>query len=318
MPRLNGRLTTRAPAASASSRVPSVEPSSTTRMSKRGSRSRSSAITDATEPSSLRAGRIARNRSGGLALTASVSAWSPLSLRHRRVSRVASSERADHTSTLAQHTLAYGLSGFIVPLVGVVTLPIYARAFSPSEYGVLELGLVLTSIALVVADAGLSAAAQREFYEYRPEQASDRRNVVFTALCSTLALALVVGAVLALFRDPIAGRVLEQADEETLVLVVAATIPALTLATYLREIMRLGFHTGHYLVSATVTAVLTGALGVVAVVVFDLDVEGVFLGTLIANVAAAVYGAAAIRPDLAGHFSRQELRALLAFGLPLV
>lgn len=231
---------------------------------------------------------------------------------------MASSERADHTSTLAQHTLAYGLSGFVVPLVGIVTLPIYARAFSPAEYGVLELGLVLTSIALVVADAGLSSAAQREFYEYRPEQAADRRNVVFTALCATLALAVAVGTVLALFRGPIAARVLEQADEDTLVVIVAATIPALTLATYLREIMRLGFRTGNYLVSATLTAVLTGVLGVVAVLVFDLDVEGVFLGTLIANVVASVYGVAAIHSDLAGRFSRRELRALLAFGLPLV
>lgn len=231
---------------------------------------------------------------------------------------MASSERADHTSTLAQHTLAYGLSGFVVPLVGVLTLPIYARAFSPAEYGVLELGLVLTSIALVVADAGLSSAAQREFYEYRPEQAADRRNVVFTALCATLALAVAVGAVLALFRGPIAARVLEQADEDTLVVIVAATIPALTLATYLREVMRLGFRTGHYLVSATLTAVLTGVLGVVAVLALDLDVDGVFLGTLIANVVASVYGVAAIRSDLAGRFTRRELRALLVFGLPLV
>ena len=231
---------------------------------------------------------------------------------------MASSERADHTSTLAQHTLAYGLSGFVVPLVGVVTLPIYARAFAPEEYGVLELGLVLTSIALVVADAGLSSAAQREFYEYRPEQAADRRNVVFTALCATLALAAAVGALLALFRGPIAARILEQADEDTLVVIVAATIPALTLATYLREIMRLGFRTGHYLVSATLTAVLTGVLGVVAVLALDLDVDGVFLGTLIANVVASVYGVAAIRSDLAGRLSRRELRALLVFGLPLV
>jgi O-antigen/teichoic acid export membrane protein len=231
---------------------------------------------------------------------------------------VPSSERADHTSTLAQHTLAYGLSGFVVPLVGVITLPIYARVFSPSEYGVLELGLVLTSIALVVADAGLSAAAQREFYEYRPEQARERRNVVFTALCATLGLALVVGGVLAVFKDPIAEHVLERADEDTLVLIVAATIPALTLATYLREIMRLGFRTGHYFVSATLTALLTGALGVIAVVVFDMDVKGVFLGTLIASAVAAAYGALAIRGDLAGRFTRRELRALLAFGLPLV
>ncbi len=227
-------------------------------------------------------------------------------------------ERPDHTSTLARHTLAYGLSGFVVPLVGVVTLPIYSRVFSPSEYGLLELGFVLTGIGLVVADAGLSAAAQREFYEYRPEQAAERRNVLFTALCATLLLALAAAGVLALLGDTVSSRVLERPGEDTLVVVVAATIPAITLATYLREVMRLGFRTNHYLVSATLTAVLTGVLGVLAVVALDLGVEGVFLGTLVASLVAGAYGAVAIRSDLAGRFSRRELRALLAFGLPLV
>jgi O-antigen/teichoic acid export membrane protein len=231
---------------------------------------------------------------------------------------VPAGERADHTSTLARHTLAYGVSGFIVPLVGVVTLPIYSRVFSPAEYGLLELSLVLTGIALVAADAGLSAAAQREFYEYRAEQAAQRRNVLLTALIATLALALATAAVLLLFRDPIAEHLLERPDEETLVGVVAATIPALTIATYLREVMRLGFRTGHYLVSSAVAAISTGVLGVVAVVVFDLGVEGVFLGTLVANLAAIAYGAVSIRRDLAGRFTRRELRSLLAFGLPLV
>ena len=227
-------------------------------------------------------------------------------------------ERPDHTSTLARHTLAYGLSGFVVPLVGVATLPIYSRVFSPAEYGLLELGLVLTGIALVAADAGLSAAAQREFYEYRSEHAAERRNVVFTGLVATVALSLATAAVLLAFRDTIADRLLERPDEDTLVAVVAATIPALTLATYLREVMRLGFRTGQYLVSSALAAVLTGALGVFAVVVLDLDVEGVFLGTLAASVVAVAYGAVAIRADLSGRFARRELRALLAFGLPLV
>lgn len=231
---------------------------------------------------------------------------------------MAAGERADHTSTLAQHTLAYGLSGFVVPLVGLVTLPIYSRVFSPAEYGLLELGIVVTSIALVFADAGLSAAAQRHFYEYRPEQAAERRDVLFTALAATLALGLLVAAVLILLRETVADRFLERSGEETLVAVVAATIPAITVATYFREIMRLGFRTGAYLVSSALTAVLTGGLGVFAVLVLDLDVEGVFLGTLAASLVAVAYGAVAIRGDLAGRFSRRELAALLAYGLPLV
>src|SRR5215217_3648586 len=318
IPRLNGRLTTCAPAAEASSRVPSVEPSSTTRISKRGSASRISAITDATEASSLNAGTIARQRKNVRSPTASLSASRPPSLSRRSLLPVPAGERPEHTSTLARHTLAYGLSGFVVPLVGVVTLPIYSRIFSAAEYGLLELGLVLTGIALVAADAGLSAAAQREFYEYRSEHAAERRNVVFTGLVATVALSLATAAVLLAFRDTIADRLLERPDEDTLVAVVAATIPALTLATYLREVMRLGFRTGQYLVSSALAAVLTGALGVFAVVVLNLDVEGVFLGTLAASVVAVAYGAVAIRADLSGRFARRELRALLAFGLPLV
>src|SRR2546430_13456926 len=44
----------------------------------------------------------------------------------------------DH-APLARQTLAYGLSGLLVPLAGMITLPIFARTFSQSQYGILEL-----------------------------------------------------------------------------------------------------------------------------------------------------------------------------------
>ena len=216
---------------------------------------------------------------------------------------MAAGERPDHTATLARHTLAYGLSGFVVPLVGIVTLPIYARVFSPAEYGVLELGLVTLSVTLVLADAGLSAAAQRQFYEYGPEQDRERHDVVFTGLVGTLLAGLLVGGGLLLLRGTVAGDALEAPGEDDIVAIVAAIAPAMALATYLGAIMRLRFRTGHYLVSATLTAALSGGLGVLAVLVLDLDVEGVFLAMLVANVAAVVYGAAAIHDDVAGRFS---------------
>jgi O-antigen/teichoic acid export membrane protein len=232
---------------------------------------------------------------------------------------VASSEHEDHTSTLARHTVAYGLSGLVIPLVGLVTLPVYARVLSPSEFGLYELGMVLTSIALVLADGGLSQAAQRHFYEYRPEQARERRDVLFTALVGTLAAGLLVGAVLVLLRGVlVADWALEAPGEEDVIAIVAVTTPAMILAVYLREVMRLRFLTTHYLASSTLTATLTGGLGVFAVVALDLDVEGIFLAMLAANVVGALYGAVAVRGEVAGRFSRDELRALLAFGLPLV
>jgi O-antigen/teichoic acid export membrane protein len=231
---------------------------------------------------------------------------------------VAAGERADPTTTLARYTLAYGLSGFVVPLVGIVTLPIYSRVFSPTEYGVLELAMVLSAIALVLADAGFASAAQRQFYEYAPFQDRERHDVLFTALVGTLLVSLLVSGGLVLLRKWVASSVLETPDEEDIVVIVALVTPALAVATYLREIMRLRFRTGHYLVSATLAASLSGGLGVIAVLVFDFDVEGVLLALLAANVVAVAYGAATIHDDVAGRFSTHELRALLAFGLPLL
>jgi O-antigen/teichoic acid export membrane protein len=231
---------------------------------------------------------------------------------------VSAGERADHTSTLAQHTLAYGLSGLVVPLVGLVTLPVYSRVFDPGEYGLLELGIVLTSLALVVADAGLSAAAQREFYEYGRQQVAERRAVIATALYASLVLALAVAVLLVLFRGTLAEHLFERPDEERLVAVIAATLPPLVVAMYLREVMRLRFLTRSYFVSVLLSGVLIGALGVFAVVVLDLGVEGVFLGTLVALLITAAHGLAALRGELRGRVSHRELSALLTFGLPLV
>ena len=72
----------------------------------------------------------------------------------------------DH-APLARQTLAYGLSGFLAPLVGMITLPIFARTFTQSQYGILELATTAATVALAITDAGLTAAALRGFYDYR-------------------------------------------------------------------------------------------------------------------------------------------------------
>ena len=58
---------------------------------------------------------------------------------------------------LAQQTLAYGLSGLLVPIVGMITLPIFARVFTRSQYGLIELGTTMTTVALAITDAVLKA-----------------------------------------------------------------------------------------------------------------------------------------------------------------
>ena len=59
-----------------------------------------------------------------------------------------------HLISLGRQSLVYGLSGAVLQLVGLVTLPVYARHFSPAQYGVIELASVTFAALIIAVDAG--------------------------------------------------------------------------------------------------------------------------------------------------------------------
>jgi O-antigen/teichoic acid export membrane protein len=178
--------------------------------------------------------------------------------------------------------------------------------------------MVGLAVALSFADAGFATATQRSFYDYRDEQLVERKTVVTTGFCATTVAALLVAGILLATREHVAGLLFDRKDETNLITLVALTIPLWIAASFLREVMRLRFRAAPYLVSTVLGAVLSGAVGVVAVLALDFGVEGVFLGIVAGNAAAAAYGAIAVRHDLSKRLSAVELRRMLAFGLPLV
>ena len=223
-----------------------------------------------------------------------------------------------HLSKLGKQTLVYGISGTALQAVGLLTLPIFARVFSPTEYGVLELVTVGLAATLLVADLSLRSASQRSFFDYASHQDADRRSVVCTALTAALATSVIVAAVVVLLRHQLAEGVLEDGRYSTLVVLAALAIPLSVLANMMRDVMRLYFRAWHYAASATLGAVVVGGLGAALVLWTDAGVDGVLIGVAVGNAVAAIYGIAVVGHDAIGRLSWLELRTMLAFGLPLI
>ncbi len=219
---------------------------------------------------------------------------------------------------LGRQTIVYGIGGSALQIVGLITLPVYARAFVPAQYGVLEVAAVGFAAVLVIVDAGMSTAAQRSFYDYNDDQCEERRAALLTALTVLMFLSVVLAAAITLLARPISAALLGTAAHADLVLIVGVTVPVATLAAYLREVMRLRFRAWHYVTSSVLGAIGAGAAGIVAVTSFNAGISGVLLGLLIGNAIAAVYGIAIAAPDLAGRFSSSELRRMVHYGGPLI
>jgi O-antigen/teichoic acid export membrane protein len=219
---------------------------------------------------------------------------------------------------LARQTLAYGLSGLIVPIVGMVTLPIFARVFTTSQYGLMELGTTTLTVAAAVTDAGLTAAALRSFYDYNAEQEPERRTVMLTGILGTSAIALAVALLLVGLRDELSRWLFDEPGEGTLIALIAAALLGLNTWRFVGEVMRVRFQAFGYLTMSALAAAVTTALGVTGVLALDWRVDGVFLAAAVGNAVAATYGVLAVRRWLQGRFSRFELRTMLGYGLPLV
>lgn len=221
-------------------------------------------------------------------------------------------------ASLAKQTVIYGLSQAVLPVVGLLTVPIFARTFSPAEFGVLEIATVLYAVLLIVVDFGMQSASQRSYYDYSEEEAQERRTVLATAFAFSLSISISVAALLALAREPVAEALFDGQGYDTLIALVALAMPLFTLAAMAREVMRLELRPWPFTISASIAAAVGGGVGVYLVLGPEKGLDGVLAGIAIGNACSAVFGVALVYRAIGTRFSVPELRTMLAFGVPLI
>ena len=223
-----------------------------------------------------------------------------------------------HLLRLGKQTVVYGIGAVAAQLLGVITLPVYARIFDPTQYGVLEVITVGLAVVSIVVDLGFVSAAQRSYFDYADDQPEQRRVVLSSAIIPSLVIALVLALLLALLSQPISSWLFGSDRYSGALLIAALSVPATMLATFLREVMRLRFQPWHYLGSSLIGAVAGTALAITLVLATNLGVEGVFIGGLAGSLLAVGYGMVVSLPHVGRRVSRREVGTMLAYGLPLV
>jgi O-antigen/teichoic acid export membrane protein len=124
-------------------------------------------------------------------------------------------------------------------------------------------------------------------------------------------------ALLAL-RNDVSRALFGTTDDAALIVLIAASLVPMNTARFLTETMRIRFQATHFLIAAVITAIASGAAGVIGVVLFDGGPAYVLLGIAIGSTMAAIYGFAVVSDSLHGRIWRFELRRMLAYGIPLI
>lgn len=223
-------------------------------------------------------------------------------------------ESTSSLGRLARLVAVYGLGVLIQRAASFVLLPVYTRALTPADYGVLQLLQISLDLVAIAVSAGTTAGVLRFFF--REDDEAERGRVLVTALALLVAFHALTAALLAAFARPIAGLVVGDESAAHLVRIVAAGFlfePGSTVSLlWLQARERAALYT---LVSSLRLALQIG-LNVLLLVVLGWGVAGVVTSTAITNAVFGIGLSALLVWRTGARTSRRWARELLAFGLP--
>ena len=217
---------------------------------------------------------------------------------------------------LGKHSAIYGFGGLVQRILAVLLLPVYTRYLSPSDYGIVETLIALTTVLVITLRLGITNAFFR-FYFDKPDP-EHRRLVLRTSFWFTMAMAtlgLVVGAA---FSGEISTVLFGSADEAEVVAAAFVGLWAQMNYEQLTSLFRVEERSVAYVTASLANVALTIGATLALVVALDAGPLGVvvgnFTGTLLVYAALVGYR----REQLGLQFDRGLFREMNRFGMPLV
>lgn len=214
-----------------------------------------------------------------------------------------------------KHFSIYQLGEILNKAVGFLLIPIYTKAFTPEEYGILALILVLESFVTIIFGFGIVFGMGRSFYDYDDEY--NRKVVLSTALLSTFCSASILFSISYLFSGNITKIIFGNNSNIILVKISLLYSYINVLRTPGLSFLKVHKKSISYTVWYSISFI-TSCLGIIYLVVFKKSgIVGVLIGHIISSsITLLIY--IQLRKFLVFKFSKQEFKKMMIFGLPLI
>ena len=91
---------------------------------------------------------------------------------------------------IAKHGAVYGIANLLDRIISFIMIPVYTRFLTPSDYGILELLYITSSVLSIFIGVGIESAVGRFYFDYKEQK--DRNMVISTAYIGFGFLSLLV------------------------------------------------------------------------------------------------------------------------------
>lgn len=210
----------------------------------------------------------------------------------------------------------YGILPIVGKFLNFLLVPIYARAFPPESYGLIDLFDVLVYFLLILASFEIPTAMGRYFYA---ENTIDhRRKIINTSFILTIAFTIVTITLVLIFKGPILIKYLAGTEYENLLLVSLIWLFLLSVNTFLSFIPRYDNRPKVYVVIGIISIAIKLVSSILFVVVLKMGLMGVLYGYIAGNSVSIILYFWVSRQYFRFVFSAKYAWKMFIYALPLL
>ncbi len=217
---------------------------------------------------------------------------------------------------LAKDALVYGLGNGIKKFLGFLLLPLYTRALSPAEYGILETLGTFVLFFSVIFNMGLDSASG--FYYFQPKEEKERGAILYTVFILRL-ITIIPTFFLSYFSTFISSVLFNSEEYSKAVIIACFLLPVNILISEQSLVYRLNRKPWKYNLLTIIRTILNLVAGILLVVNLKLGVYGAQLASLISQAIVIFYSFLTYtRFKYTYNFSLKWAKKMLKYGFPLV
>jgi O-antigen/teichoic acid export membrane protein len=216
----------------------------------------------------------------------------------------------------SKDSLIYGLGKGLKKFIGFLLLPVYTRALSPEEFGILDTLASSVFLLIVFFNFGLNSAVS--FFYFKPEDEKERGSILYTVFILRL-LVVIPSLILCAFAWPISRLLFDTDKYATAILLSFIQIPFSMLLSEQEMVYRLKRNAWGYNIATILKSIINIGCGVLLVVQFKMGVNGAQLATLISTfiVVAFSYFSYSSKQYFP-RFNLELAKEMFKFGFPLI
>jgi O-antigen/teichoic acid export membrane protein len=222
---------------------------------------------------------------------------------------------SEQIKRLGKHTAVYGLGGLVSRILAVLLLPLYTSYLGPRGFGKIETVVALTTVLVIVLRLGISSAFFRFYFDTKDD--AERRLVVRTSFWFTMTMATAGLAAGFIFATPIAHG-LKLGDDPWLVRAAFVGLWAQMNYEQLTSLFRVEERSVSFVIASVANVLITVGMTLLLVVGLHKGPTGAVVGNFVGTLCVYLVLLGYRRYQLGLEFSRDLLRQMNRFGMPLV